>query len=641
MNASDLQSELYNLKLAKLRKFELGVVAIEGDWREWLRNVGPHTFTGEFASFHTEFWEWFWRLISKRRAGQPISDEEQVFLAIWARGMGKSANVEWAAIAEGALIGKGYVLYVSGTQNLADGHVQSIRERLEGDEITKYYPHLGQPKVGKHGNQFGWRQDFLITSGGWAIRPIGLDVGVRGGRVGDLRPTLIIFDDVDEHSDSPLVVQNKLETIARSIIPAGTANTVILGAQNLIHRNSVFNQIVTRKTSLLSRRIVSGPFPAYEDLVLEMQQTDDGPRDMIVKGRPTWAHFDTTACQKFLDDTTREAFLAEYQHDFAASEQDRVIPEYDEARHVITWSQFESVFGMRFIPEHWERELGHDVGFTKGHLSAWTWLAASAANSPLPGMRFRYRGLTFESQSVDEQAEIVKRIMGPDSKVDRRFDESVRVLNWRMSHEALSERMTYRAKYDMPFVACNSKKTAGISQWRFYLRPDFSRAHPFHKDEQMPDGKWKLGFPSWFDVVDDDQLLTPKNDRGLAIHRRQTRDWRYRPDILGVGGVSKNEPMKADEDTCDSTRMVTAEWGPLETPLTMDEQVERDLPKGLRREHVEKLEPGARDFAILNRDWEIQQIKEKREKTQGNWASEIVSADDDPWRQLDKLQRRL
>ena len=179
--------------------------AIERDWRTWLRAVGPNTFTSSFASFHSEFWTWFWRLIAKRRAGQRISDEEQVFLAIWARGMGKSANVEWAAIAEGALIGNGYVLYVSGTQNLADGHVQSIRERLESDEITSYYPHLGQPKVGKHGNQYGWRQDFLITSGGWAIRPIGLDVRVRGGRVGDLRPTLIIFDDVDDHSDSPFV----------------------------------------------------------------------------------------------------------------------------------------------------------------------------------------------------------------------------------------------------------------------------------------------------------------------------------------------------------------------------------------------------------------------------------------------------
>lgn len=532
---------------------------------------------------------------------------------------------------EGALIGKGYVLYVSGTQALADGHVQSIRERLESDEVTSYYPQLGQPKIGKHGNQFGWRQDFLITSGGWAIRPIGLDVGVRGGRVGDLRPTLIIFDDVDDHSDSPLVVQNKLETIARSIIPAGTANTVYLGAQNLIHRGGVLNQILSRKTSVLSRRIVSGPYPAFNDLVIETQQTDKGPRNVIVSGTPTWPDMDLAACQKFLDDSGRESFLAEYQHDFSLFEQGRVIPEYDEARHVIAWSDFERVFGVARIPSHWLCECGHDVGFTAGHLSAWTFIATSARNSVLPGLRFRYRGLTFNGIGVDEQAEAVKAAMWPDEQVQ----------SWKMSHEALSERKTYREKYELPFTACNSAKTAGLSQWRHFLRVDRTQPHPFHDDQRGDDGLYVLGFPSWFDIVDDDQLLTPRDDRGLAIHRRQTADWRYRPDVLGAAGLSKNEPMKAEDDTCDSTRMVTATWGPDVFPLTEHEQIEAALPRGLRRSNVETLPHEAKDFAVLQRDWEIAQIKEKRQKETQVWSTDVVDPNDDPWKQLEKLQSRL
>ncbi len=560
--------------------------AIERDWQTWLRAVGPRTFTGSFAPFHAEFWGWFWRLLEKRRAGQSISDEEQAFLAVWARGMGKSANVEWAAIAEGALIGKGYVLYVSGTQALADGHVQSIRERLESDEISRYYPHLGQPKVGKHGNQYGWRQDFLITASGWAIRPLGLDVGVRGGRVGDLRPSLIVFDDVDDHSDSPLVVQNKLETIARSIIPAGTRETVYLGAQNLIQRNGVFSQIVARKTSVLSRRIVSGPFPAFDGLQVEQRQTADGLRNVITAGSPTWADFDLAACQKFLDDSGLEAFLAEYQHDFSASEQGRVIPEYDEAQHVISWSQFESVFELRRIPQHWLCECGHDVGFTSGHLSAWTFIATSAQNSALPGLRFRYRGVTFNGVGVDEQAEAIQRMILPGEQVE----------DWRMSHEALSERKTYREKYDLPFVACNSAKTAGISQWRHYLRADRTKPHPFHEDEKLPDGLYRLGFPGWFDIVDDDQLVQPRDDCGLKTHRRQTLEWRYRPDQLGIAGMSQNLPMKADEDTADSTRMVTAAWGPEPAELTAFELREQKLPESLRAEALQEtltnVEPG-------------------------------------------------
>lgn len=603
--------------------------AVERDWQTWLRAIGSRTFTGSFAPFHTEFWNWFWRLIQKRRAGQPIGDEEQAFLAIWARGMGKSANVEWAAIAEGALIGKGYVLYVSGTQSLADGHVQSIRERLESDEISRYYPHLAAPKVGKHGNQYGWRQDFLVTASGWAIRPLGLDVGVRGGRVGDLRPSLIVFDDVDNHSDSPLVVQNKLDTIARSIIPAGTRETVFLGAQNLIQRNGVFSQVVNRKTSVLSRRIVSGPFPAFNDLEIEARQTNDGLRNVIIAGSPTWEDFDLAACQKFLDDSGREAFLAEYQHDFSASEQGRVIPEYDEARHVITWSQFEKIFGQRRIPGHWLCEVGHDVGFTAKHLSAWTWIATSAQSSKYPGLRFRYRGLTFNSIGVDEQAEAVKAAMLPGEQVR----------SWRMSHEALSERKTYREKYSLPFKACNSAKTAGISQWRNFLRADRTKPHLFHDDRQLPDGSWELGFPGWFDIVDDDQLATPRDDRGLMIQRQQTIDWRYRPDILGVGGMSKNEPMKADEDTNDSCRMVTATWGPVAAAFTESEQIENLIPDGWRRNEGPEAGGWQREGWEIGRAWKLGEAKEAFKKQHRNLddtfepASPFESTEDDPFKE--------
>lgn len=601
-------------------------------WQSWLRSCGPRTFTGSFAPFHAEFWTWFWALLLKRQRDEPLTDGELVFLAIWARGQGKSSHVEWAAIAEGALIGKGYVLYVSGTQALAENHVTSIRERLESEEVGQYYPHLANPQVGKHGNQYGWRQDFLRTRGGWAIRPVGLDVGVRGGRVGDLRPTLIIFDDVDDHSDSPLVVQNKLDAIARSIIPAGTKNTVILGAQNLIHRSSVFNQIVTRKTDILSHRIVSGPFPAFDGLQLETRQTDRGPREIIVSGSPTWPDIDRNACQKFLDDSGRAAFLAEYQHDFTASEQGRVIPEYDEALHVITWSDFARVYGVCYIPEHWRREVGHDVGFTEAHQSAWTWIATSAINSALSAKCFRYRGAIFTGVGVDEQAEEVKRLMAPDYAVKRLFNELPLVESWRASHEALSERMTYRVKHDMPFLACDSKKTAGVSQWRHYLRVDYTRPHPFKQDERVDDLHYRLGCPAWFDVVDDDQLLTPRDDFGLATHRRETIGWRYRPDILGVGGLSKSEPMKMDENSCDSTRMITSTWGPEPTPLTQEEKTELALPDGLKRENLNNRPPGfQRDIGEFIRDVKLAERKKEQERVGENWTTEIVDPSNDPW----------
>lgn len=602
---------------------------IETDWQTWLKAVAPRTFTGSWASFHVEFWDWFWGILQKRQRGESITTEELVFLAIWARGQGKSSNIEWAAIAEGALIGTGYVLYVSGTQALAEGHVQAIRERLESEEVTRYYPHLSSPKVGKHGNQYGWRQNFLITSGGWAIRPIGLDVGVRGGRVGDIRPTLIVGDDIDDHTDSPHVVQKKLDTLSRSIIPAGTKETVFLGAQNLIHRNSVFNQIVTNRTSVLSRRIVSGPYPAFKGLEIETRAGKDGPRNMIVAGEPTWDDMDLDACQKFLDDSGYESFLAEYQHDFSAIEQGRVVPEFDEDIHVIGWADFQRVYEIKYIPAHWARDVGHDVGFTEGHISAWSWVATSSANSKLPGMSFLYRGATFVKPLLDDMAAEVNKIMGPDIVSGRNFDEKPLIQRWRMSHEAKSERDTYNVKFDMQFLPCKSGKQDGISQLRHYLRPDKTQPHPFKDDFLEESGLYRYGCPSFFFIVDDDQVFEPRNDRGLAIHRRQLREWRWKPTPLTDAGMKKDEPVKYDEDSVDSLRMVTAEWTPGVTPFTADEKLEASLPPGLMRESLETKRGWALDYALMMRNYELKQQKDA--SGPNHWSADVLDVKDEQW----------
>lgn len=534
-------------------------------WRAWLTTLGPRTFTGSFAPFHAAMWDWYWTMTGRRAAGEKLVSDTQVYPAWWSRGYGKSANIEWAAIAEGARVGKGYVLYVSGTQALADGHVASIRERLESEEVGRYYAELSKPMIGAHGNQYGWRQDFLRTAGGWAVRPIGLDVGVRGGRLGELRPTLIIFDDVDDHKDSFAVVQKKLDTIARSILPAGTPETLILFGQNLIHRNSVANLIHTRKVGLLARRVETPVVPAFEGLVIEKRDN----LDTIVAGRPTWADMDIAACQKFLNDSGREAFLAEYQHDFAATDKERVLPEYNRDLHVISWAQFRAKFHEAHIPQHWHTDLGLDVGFTHEHLSVWTWLATAGANSALPGKRFRFRVMAFDCVGMDEQASAVLRVMRPRH-------EAANLRRRRMSHEALSERITLNQKYQLGFRPCKSAKTAGISEWRHDLRVDKTQAHPFHDDTQLADGTWLLGCPSWFDIeaLPDD---TPEEIAGMNLACQQAEDWRYRPTPLTDSGFGDEKPVKAYDDSADSCRMLTSEFRQQITPLTPRETVIKEL----------------------------------------------------------------
>lgn len=645
---------------ARLRRREAAnavpSLAIEADWRTWLPAVGPRTFTGSFAPFHAEFWNWYWRITQKRRAGEPLTDEETVFLAIWARGFAKSSSVEWAAIAEGALVGSGFVLYVSGTQALAEGHVQAIRERIESEDVARYYPHLANPQVGRHGNQYGWRQDFLRTAGGWSIRPLGLDVGVRGGRVGDVRPSLIILDDVDDHTDSPAVVQKKLDTIARGIVPAGTRGTVILGAQNLIHRESVFARIVERRTGILSQRIVSGPYPAFADLEIGTEETADGPRHVIAAGTPTWPDMDLAACQKFLDDSGREAFLAEYQHDFSARAQGTVFPEWDELFHVITWSEFVRVFGRIAcgcahphpaegrcpnprIPETWNLGRGLDWGTTSGHPCVTVWAARPAERDAHNDCVFVYRELVrprFPGQPGDAPDLVnPRRIALEIVAAEQRWRETDRMTMSVMSHEASATQNTFLDPDEPEFNRLRFVKhkavrnQAGIPQIQNALHVDATRPHPFRRNPET--GEALMGRPRLYVIVADGQGEVTRgtagrwtargasDERGMSRLRWEMPRYHY-PQT--AAGLEREKPLKADDDAIDALKHIAGPFFPRRAPLTRDERIEAALPEGWRREAVTLANW---DQRIVDRELRIKEIE--REWAEGR-RSEIAHGED-------------
>jgi len=231
--------------------------------------------------------------------------------------------------------------------------------------------------------------------------------------------------------------------------------------------------------------------------------------------------------------------------------------------------------------------------------------------------------LTFTSVSVDEQAEEVLRIMASSG------ESTQNITRWRMSHEALSERMTYR-RLGLPFYQAKSGKTDGISEWRHYLRVDHSTPHPFLEDEELKPDFYKLGCPSIFDIVADDQLIEPRDDAGLATHRRETRDWKYAPERLSVTGLMETKPFKFDENTCDATRMITAEWGPSVVGKTEDEKVDELLPPGLRAAEMLKKVGDQYDYALTMRNFKLKMIQEERKKVTSSWSTEVVAEGVEP-----------
>jgi len=80
-------------------------------------------------------------------------------------------------------------------------------------------------------------------------------------------------------------------------------------------------------------------------------------------------------------------------------------------------------------------------------------------------------------------------------------------------------------------------------------------------------------------------------------------------------------------------------WGPSAAPLTEDEAIEGNLPESLRRAFINDLDPGTADFALLQREYEVGQIKEQRQKQRASWSHGVIDPNDDPLSKMDKMNK--
>jgi hypothetical protein len=602
-------------------------------WQAWLPRMGVRTFTGEFAEFHTTFWDWYWPLVRAQQAGTQAADASDLltYLLTWGRGMAKSSTVEWAVIAAGALVSEAVVLYVSATSGLAVTHLNSIRDRIESAQVARHYPQLADPRVGKHGNRYGWRSDMLATASGLTVFAVGLEQDVRGLRVGDLRPTLIVFDDVDSKHDSPDVVKKKETIIAGSILPAGTANTINLFAQNLIHENSVATRIYKRHSELLSQRKESGLIKAFTD---DFEIEREGTRYVIKRGAPTWKYFDLRACQKFLDDSGPVEAYAEYQHEFERSKEGLVLKNYRDEIHVITRSEFKRVYGTATIPARWYKYVFHDWAQTKSqyHANVAGKVAVSGQNEPLPGCFFLYDLMSFEAgTAADDVAVRLLESLATDATVrgePRRWADIIedelkrsnlelylkdmtRLMQarrdvlagvlpgtvspvihaqnyqaWRMSHEQAQGALpVYRDVYGLPFEPCNPGGDGGIELLNFHMQVDEHREHPFRPAQ--------MGYTRLFVIVEDDKLAFPHNERPESLTdsdlaRYQFRQWRWLEPKLTSTGVVERGPAKMNDDFGNGLMMLFHDNLMRAVPLTKEERIESRLPAELQKAEVLK-----------------------------------------------------
>lgn len=277
-------------------------------WQQWLEQTYPTYCRHPFADHHRIIWEWLWGL-------RYLKAPESSIVAILARGGAKSTTAEMGVTAVARRRSRRYVLYVSGTQDQADKHIGTIASMLGSKELGLQDPDLSDRRVDKFGNVRGWRRDRLMTRAGFTVDGIGLDVAMRGIKVDDVRPDLIICDDIDARDDSLTTIEKKISALTESILPAGSTDMAVLAVQNLIHEDSIFARLADGRADFLLNRKVIGPIPALNNMQAEAK--DGG--GWTITGEPTWAGQDVAACNRLVATIGLTAFKRESQHEVETS----------------------------------------------------------------------------------------------------------------------------------------------------------------------------------------------------------------------------------------------------------------------------------------------------------------------------------
>ena len=273
-------------------------------WQTWMDKLFPDL--EHFAAHHAWFWERVWDITPNVRPEPTI--------AIWGRGGAKSSSAEIATAALGAMGRRKYALYVSGTQEQADKHLDAIGAILESATIERAYPGMANRAVNKYGSSRGWRRNRLTTASGFVVDAVGLQTGTRGVKFESQRPDLMILDDVDELTDTPEATEKKIHTLTHTLLPAGSSDLAVIAIQNVIIPDGIFARLspdAEEPATFLADRQVSGPIPAVWNLTY---QQDERGRVTITGGEPSWLGQSKELAQQQINDWGIDAFLGEAQH---------------------------------------------------------------------------------------------------------------------------------------------------------------------------------------------------------------------------------------------------------------------------------------------------------------------------------------
>lgn len=297
---------------------EIALVRVLGQvgwYEEWLRALAPEYVPGDFAPYHREFWYWVVRIGDTR---------PQPMIMCVPRGGAKTTSCQLALLWIACHGLRGYAIYVGEAQTAIEDKIAAVGELLVSGPVASVYPDVAQMYETSTGTKRDWRRSRIRTTSGFTLDAFGMDRALRGVKVEELRPGVIIIDDAEDYVDSPYMTQKRIDVLTRSIIPAAAPNAVIIYIQNKIFSDSIMAQLLDNRADFLGDRLTIGPVPQILDLDTETFENDEGRTQHRIKsGTPTWPEvLGIEVSNKQLEDEGLSAFLAERQHDTDMAEGD-------------------------------------------------------------------------------------------------------------------------------------------------------------------------------------------------------------------------------------------------------------------------------------------------------------------------------
>ena len=492
----------------------------------------------------------------------------RAYFPIWSRGHMKSAIARRIAVMD-ALISiyyglPAYCLYFSGTDEKTNKHSKSIERILQSSRIREHAPLLAEVQTTREGGrQLGWKATLFYTAANCVFHFGSLQSGLAGGNLDDVRPTLLIPDDIDDRKNSVVQADKNFELLTTEILGMGDLATITFFAENLINRYSCMYRIYKRHVRVLTDRMPAKPTPAVIGLKTELRTIDGELRDIIVAGVPTWPrYFDLPQCQDTINRMGLPAFLRECQHEVEQNSELQMLYAYDDQVHTISESEFASVYGNVRAYKTWNKWLINDWARTKTkyHANVAAFVTTSSQNTKLPGFTFIIHPMSFKPNSAPEDVmeraisclaphapanngdepktwqqlrkETLLRVKQPDhlSEVRERLEWERKVLSeivpkyskqvwssWNvqggvMSHSEDTVRKIYREVFGITLSPSNPQRFDAIDDMNRAFRVDYAETHPF-RPAQFGYSRAFIIVPDWKDAPTETHRVDPRSGK--------------------------------------------------------------------------------------------------------------------------------